>query len=81
MDLNMDKNRLEFLWVVDFPLFFFNEEEQRLDSNHHPFTSPRIEEMDKLDTDPTGVKSIAYDLVLNGVEIGGGSRRIISPSR
>jgi aspartyl-tRNA synthetase len=72
----MDKNKLEFLWVVDFPLFFYNEEEQRLDSNHHPFTSPRLEEMDKLDTDPTGVKSIAYDLVLNGVEIGGGSRRI-----
>jgi len=72
----MDKNKLEFLWVVDFPLFFYNEEEQRLDSNHHPFTSPRLEEMDKLDTDPTAVKSIAYDLVLNGVEIGGGSRRI-----
>ena len=72
----MDKNKLEFLWVVDFPLFFYNQEEQRLDSNHHPFTSPRLEEMDKLETDPTGVKSIAYDLVLNGVEIGGGSRRI-----
>jgi len=72
----MDKNKLEFLWVVDFPLFFYNEEEQRLDSNHHPFTSPRLEDMDRLDTEPTAVKSIAYDLVLNGVEIGGGSRRI-----
>lgn len=72
----MDKDKLEFLWVVDFPLFFYNEEEQRLDSNHHPFTSPRLEDMDRLDTNPTAVKSIAYDLVLNGVEIGGGSRRI-----
>ncbi|NIM17997.1 MAG: aspartate--tRNA ligase [Candidatus Aminicenantes bacterium] len=72
----MDKEKLEFLWVVDFPLFFYNEEEQRLDSNHHPFTSPRLEEMDKLVIEPTAVKAIAYDLVLNGVEIGGGSRRI-----
>jgi aspartyl-tRNA synthetase len=72
----IDKEKLEFLWVVDFPLFFYNEEEQRLDSNHHPFTSPRLEEMDKLITEPTAVKAIAYDLVLNGVEIGGGSRRI-----
>ncbi len=72
----IDKKKLEFLWVVDFPLFFYNEEEQRLDSNHHPFTSPRPDEMDKLDTDPTSVRAVAYDLVLNGVEIGGGSRRI-----
>jgi aspartyl-tRNA synthetase len=72
----MDKERLEFLWVVDFPLFFYNEEERRLDSNHHPFTSPRLDEMEKLETDPTAVRAIAYDLVLNGVEIGGGSRRI-----
>jgi len=72
----IDKNKLEFLWVVDFPLFFHNKEEGRLDSNHHPFTSPRLEDMDKLDRSPLDVKSIAYDLVLNGVEIGGGSRRI-----
>jgi aspartyl-tRNA synthetase len=72
----MDKNRLEFLWVVNFPLFFYNPDEKRYDSNHHPFTSPRFEDLDKLDTDPLAVKSIAYDLVLNGVEIGGGSRRI-----
>jgi aspartyl-tRNA synthetase len=75
----IDKDKLEFLWVVDFPLFFYNEEEKRLDSNHHPFTSPRPEDMDKLDSDPTAVKSVAYDLVLNGVEIGGGSRRINDP--
>jgi aspartyl-tRNA synthetase len=72
----LDKDKLEFLWVVDFPLFFYNEDEDRFDSNHHPFTSPRLEEMDTLESDPLSVKSIAYDLVLNGVEIGGGSRRI-----
>ena len=72
----IDKNKLEFLWVTDFPLFFYNKDEDRLDSNHHPFTSPRLEDMDKLDRSPLEVKSIAYDLVLNGVEIGGGSRRI-----
>ncbi|MCP4147691.1 MAG: aspartate--tRNA ligase, partial [bacterium] len=72
----MDKDKLEFLWVVDFPLFFYNEDEERFDSNHHPFTSPRMEDMDKLESAPLEVKSIAYDLVLNGVEIGGGSRRI-----
>jgi len=72
----IDQDKLEFLWVVDFPLFFYNEEDDRLDSNHHPFTSPKLEDIDKLDTDPLAVKSIAYDLVLNGIEIGGGSRRI-----
>ena len=73
---DIDKNKLEFLWVVDFPLFFYNKEEKRLDSNHHPFTSPKLDELEKLDSDPLSVKSIAYALVLNGVEIGGGSRRI-----
>lgn len=72
----MDKNKLEFLWVINFPLFFYNPDEKRLDSNHHPFTCPRFEDLDKLDTRPLEVKSIAYDLVLNGIEIGGGSRRI-----
>ncbi|MCK5220688.1 MAG: hypothetical protein KAR14_03840, partial [Candidatus Aminicenantes bacterium] len=72
----IDKDKLEFLWVVDFPLFFYNEDEQRFDSNHHPFTSPKLDEIGLLDSDPLKVNSIAYDLVLNGVEIGGGSRRI-----
>jgi aspartyl-tRNA synthetase len=70
------KNRLEFLWVTDFPLFFHNEEEKRLDSNHHPFTAPRPEDIPLLDAQPLTVQAIAYDLVLNGVELGGGSRRI-----
>jgi len=71
-----NKEKLEFLWVVDFPLFFYNEDEDRFDSNHHPFTSPKLEELELLEKDPLKLKSIAYDLVLNGVEIGGGSRRI-----
>ncbi len=72
----IDRNKWEFLWVVNFPLFFYNEDEKRLDSNHHPFTSPRLDDLGKLESHPLEVKSIAYDLVLNGVEIGGGSRRI-----
>jgi aspartyl-tRNA synthetase len=65
-----------FLWVVDFPMFEFDEKEKRYAAVHHPFTSPREEDLDKLETDPGAVKARAYDLVLNGSEIGGGSIRI-----
>jgi aspartyl-tRNA synthetase len=65
-----------FTWVVDFPLLEWDQEEKRYNSMHHPFTSPHDEDMDKLVTDPGGVRAKAYDLVLNGSEIGGGSIRI-----
>ncbi|HNX96433.1 MAG TPA: aspartate--tRNA ligase [Candidatus Aminicenantes bacterium] len=72
----IDPGERRFLWVVDFPLFFFNEEEGRVDSNHHPFTAPKPEDIPLLESAPLKVRSIAYDLVLNGVEVGGGSQRI-----
>ena len=72
----MDPNRYEFLWVTDFPLFNWNEEDHRLQSEHHPFTSPNAEDIGLLDSDPLKVRSSGYDIVLNGYEIGGGSQRI-----
>lgn len=75
--MNMiDEKKLAFTWVTDFPMFEYNEEEKRYTAMHHPFTMPREEDMPKLLTDPGSVKAIAYDMVLNGVEIGGGSLRI-----
>lgn len=76
-DFNLiTKDRYEFIWVVDFPLLRYNKEEERFDAIHHPFTSPYPEDIPLLDTDPAGVRSRAYDLVLNGTELGGGSIRI-----
>ncbi len=72
----IDKSKLKFLWVTEFPLFEYSEEEQRFVAKHHPFTSPMDEDIEKLDTDPENVRAKAYDIVLNGCEIGGGSLRI-----
>jgi len=76
MDEAAKKKMLEFVWVTDFPLFEWSEEEQRNVSMHHPFTAPRDEDAHLLESDPTKVRAKAYDLVLNGVEVGGGSIRI-----
>ena len=70
------ENKFSFVWIIDFPLFEWDEEENRLVSVHHPFTYPKEEDISFLETDPLKVKSRAYDIVLNGVEIGGGSIRI-----
>jgi aspartyl-tRNA synthetase len=70
----------KFVWIIDFPLFEWNEDEKRYDSLHHPFTSPVEEDWGKLDTDPAHIRSQAYDLVVNGSEIGGGSVRIHNPA-
>jgi aspartyl-tRNA synthetase len=79
-DLDMiEPGQWQWLWVVDFPLVEWDDEGQYWDSLHHPFTAPTDEDLDKLDTDPGAVKSKAYDLVLNGSELGGGSVRIHRP--
>jgi aspartyl-tRNA synthetase len=72
----LDPNRFEFLWVVDFPMFEWLEEEQRWEFMHHPFTAPLESDADRLESDPGSVRARAYDLVLNGSEIAGGSIRI-----
>jgi aspartyl-tRNA synthetase len=72
----LDKKVFSFVWVTDFPLMGYDEKEKRFQALHHPFTAPKEEDIEKLDTDPASVYSRAYDLVLNGTEIGGGSIRI-----
>ena len=73
------KRDFKFAWVVDFPSFIWDDEEKRWAANHHPFTAPRDEDIPLLETDPGKVKAKAYDLVLNGYEVGGGSIRIHNP--
>ncbi len=72
----LKKDDFNFVWVTDFPLMEYDEKEKRFQALHHPFTAPKEEDIEKLDTDPAAVYSRAYDLVLNGTEIGGGSIRI-----
>ncbi len=71
-----NKDQFAPLWVLDFPLLEFDEESGRYHAMHHPFTSPKPEDIDKLDTDPGSVRANAYDMVINGIEVGGGSIRI-----
>jgi aspartyl-tRNA synthetase len=71
-----DKSMLAFAWVVDFPMFEWNEEEKKWDAAHHPFTMPRMEHIDRFATDPGSILSDAYDMVCNGYELASGSIRI-----
>ena len=75
----IDKTKPCLLWITDFPLFEFSKEENRFMAMHHPFTAPRVEDIDKIESDPGNVCAIAYDMVLNGNEVGGGSVRINNP--
>ena len=70
------KNEFKCLWVIDFPMYEWSDEENRLMAMHHPFTSPKPEDFELLDTDPAAVRANAYDMVINGTEVGGGSIRI-----
>ncbi len=72
----LDKNEYKLAWVTEFPLFEYDEEEDRYVAVHHPFTAPMDEDLEKLETDPVSVRAKAYDIVLNGFELGGGSLRI-----
>jgi aspartyl-tRNA synthetase len=72
----IDENQFKFAWVVDFPLLSYDEEEKRWVAEHHPFTRPKDEDLHYFDTDPGKIRAQAYDLVLNGYEVGGGSMRI-----
>ena len=76
----IDPDKFNFLWVTDFPFFEYSEEEGRWMAMHHPFTMPRAEDLDKVESDPGSVRVLAYDMVLNGCELGGGSIRINDPA-
>ncbi len=79
-ELNLIKeDELKFVWVVDFPMFEWNEDEHRIEAKHHPFTRPKEEDLNKLEEKPLEVRAEAYDIVLNGWEVGGGSLRINEP--
>ena len=75
-DLKLIQEGWKLLWVVDFPMFDYNADAKRWVALHHPFTSPKTEDLERVDIDPANVKARAYDMVLNGSEIGGGSIRI-----
>ncbi len=75
----LDPFDFKFMWVTDFPLFEYSEEEDRYCAKHHPFTMPNPEDLDKLENDPANCRAIAYDIVLNGTELGGGSIRTHDP--
>ena len=77
--LSIPKDKYNFLWVIEFPLMLYDEEAGRYLSAHHPFTAPVEADVPLLDTDPTAVRGQHYDIVLNGVELGGGSIRIHQP--
>ena len=72
----IDRSKFNFLWITEFPLLEYSEEDGRFYAMHHPFTMPMEEDMAKIDTDPGAVRARAYDIVLNGTELGGGSIRI-----
>ena len=76
----IDPDKFNFLWVVDFPLCEYSEQEGRWMAMHHPFTLPKAEDLDKVESDPGACHAVAYDIVLNGVEMGGGSMRINDPA-
>ncbi|HLC93021.1 MAG TPA: aspartate--tRNA ligase [archaeon] len=75
----IEKNKWNFLWVTSFPMFEWGEEDQKINAMHHPFTSPKLEDLHLIEKDPLKIRAKAYDLVLNGIEVGGGSIRIHSP--
>ncbi|MHB1016440.1 MAG: aspartate--tRNA ligase [Coriobacteriia bacterium] len=75
-ELGIERSGYDVLWVVDFPMFKYDAEEERYTANHHPFTMPRHEDIERLESEPLSVGSYSYDLIMNGYEIGGGTLRI-----